>query len=344
MPRRPLTRLLALLLAGLLLATACGSDDAEPVATEPAAEPAADEAAEDEAMDDESMDDEEAMDDEAMADDAMADAFPVTVTTGSGAATIDAQPQRIVSLSPTHTEMLFAVGAGDQVIAVDDFSNYPPEAPMTDLSGFTPNVEAIGGFEPDLVVVSFPVEGIEALGVPVLVMDAATSIDDVYTQIEQVGAATGHVGTAAEVVLGMQTEIAEIIAEAPQADLTYFHELGTELYTATSATFIGNVYSLFGLTNIADPSDADGSSFGFPQLSEEIIVEADPDLIFLADTIGYGQTAALVGERPGWENLSAVQNGGVIELNDDIASRWGPRIVELIRTVGDAIAATAPVG
>lgn len=329
-----LARLMRLVVASLALtlfataAAACGSSD---VVTDVAADTSDAETDTNTASDgDEAADDAEAMGD---------DAYPVSIATASGDVTIDAMPARIVSLSPTATEMLFAVGAGAQVVAVDDYSNYPSDAPMTDLSGFAPNVEAISGFEPDLLVTQGPIEGIEVLDVPVLVQSAAASLDDVYAQIEQIGAATGHVGEAAEVVGNMQAEIEEIIASVPPSDepLTYFHELGTELYTATSSTFIGSVYSMLGLENIADPADADGASFGYPQLSEEFIVDADPDIIFLADTIGYGQDASTVAERPGWDSLAAVQAGNIVELNDDVASRWGPRIVEFIAAAADAI-------
>jgi iron complex transport system substrate-binding protein len=144
-------------------------------------------------------------------------------------------PQRIVSLSPTGTEMLFAIGAGDQVVAVDSFSYYPPEAPVTDLSGWEPNVEAIAGYEPDVVLSSGPIEGLDAIGTENLVLDAATNLDDIYAQIEQLGALTGHVGGAAELVLQMQTDIDAALAAAPNRDvaLTYYHELDDTLYSVT---------------------------------------------------------------------------------------------------------------
>lgn len=246
----------------------------------------------------------------------------------------------IVSLSPTATEMLFAVDAGDLVVAVDEFSNFPPEAPISDLSGFTPNVEAIATFAPDVVFSQSPIEGLEAIGINNVVLPTATSFDDVYSQIEQIGAATGRVGEAAELVLQMQTDIGEIVAGLPEreAPLTYYHEISTTFFTATSQTFIGEVYSLLGLQNIADSVDADGQAGGFPQLSEEFIIGADPDIIFLADTIFEGQTAETVAARPGWGRFTAVQNGTVIETNDDIASRWGPRIVEFLQVAADAVA------
>ncbi|MEM7287184.1 MAG: ABC transporter substrate-binding protein [Actinomycetota bacterium] len=359
---KSLKTLLALLLALALVAAACGGDDDDAVATgepdasasepadepmeEPADEPmeedmeeAAEEPMEEEMEEPAEEPMEEEMEEEPMDD--MDAAFPVTVAHGTGEITFETQPQRIVSLSPTATEMLFAVGAGDLVIAVDDQSNHPPEAPMTDLSGFTPNVEAIIGFEPDLVVSSGLPEDIEAglaeAGIPSMSLFFGAVIEDTYTQIEQVGAATGHLGDAAELVAQIQADMAAIAADLPDlGEVTYYHELTGDLFSATSSTFIGQIYSMLGLVNVADEADVDG--FGFPQLSAEYILEQDPDLIFLADTKCCGESAETVAARPGWDQLSAVQNGNVIELDDDIASRWGPRIVDFLQVIADATA------
>ncbi|MEZ5217011.1 MAG: ABC transporter substrate-binding protein [Ilumatobacteraceae bacterium] len=253
-------------------------------------------------------------------------------------------PTSIVSLSPTATEMLFAIGAGDQVVAADSYSTFPAEAPTTELSAYEPNLEAIAGFDPDLVVLAAGgdiEDQLAEVGIDTLVLDAAVTIDDTYAQIEQLGALTGHDADAAQVVADMQHDIDEIVASVPATaePLTYYHELDDTFYSVTSQTFIGNLYGLLGLENIADPVD-DGSAFGYPQLSAEYIIDADPDLIFLADTKCCGQTAASVGDRPGWDTLTAVARGGVVELDDDVASRWGPRVVDLLRTVASAVAAT----
>lgn len=252
----------------------------------------------------------------------------------------DASDMTIVSLSPTATEMLFAVGAGDLVVAVDAFSYYPAEAPVTDLSGYEPNVEAIAGFDPTLVVSEAPIEGLDAIGIENLVLPAAITIDDVYVQIEQIGSLTGHIGDAAQLVGEMQTDIAAVLGTLPQREtpLSYYHELDNTLYSVTSNTFIGEVYKMLGLENIADAADPDGEFFGYPQLNEEFLVTADPDLIFLADTLCCEQTAETAAARPGWDQLQAVQNGNIVELNDDVVSRWGPRIVEFIQTAGAAVA------
>jgi iron complex transport system substrate-binding protein len=242
--------------------------------------------------------------------------------------------------------MLAAIGALEQVVAVDDQSNYPPDAPLTDLSGFTPNIEAIASYEPDLVVVSNDIDGmvgaLESLDIPVLLLPAALTLDDVYAEIEQLGDATGHAAEAAQLTADMRATIAELVDgyQPPAEPLTYYHELDPGLVSVTSATFIGSIYSLFGMQNIADPADPDG--FGYPQLSAEYIISADPDFIFLADTKFAGQNPTTVAERPGWAELTAVIEGRVIELDDDIASRWGPRVVDFVRAVADAVA-LAPV-
>lgn len=252
-------------------------------------------------------------------------------------------PQAIISLSPTHTEMLFAIGAGDQVIAVDDQSNYPAEALAKphDLSGFEPNVEAIAALHPDLVVIADDTKDLTGqlgkLGIAVWVGPAPTSFDDVYAQIEQLGAATGHIADAAEVVSTMQTDIQAAIDSAPKlADPpSFYHELDNTLYSVTSNTFIGHVYEQFGMKNLADGVEAGND---YPQLNAEYLVTANPDLIFLADGKCCGESADTVAARPGWDSIDAVKNGNVVVIDDDIASRWGPRLVELVQAVSDALA------
>jgi len=272
---------------------------------------------------------------------------PTTPATEAEAEAEDV-PQRIVSLSPTHTEILFAIGAGDQVIAVDSLSNYPEEASavLTDLSAFEPNVEAISGYEPDLVVLPNEgpiVEQLAKIGIETWIGPAPATLGDAYAQIEQLGAMTGHVGESAEVVSNMETDIAALTSDLPEPPrpLTYYHELGDTFYSVTSNTFIGSVYSMFGLRNIAD--QVEGDSGGYPQLNAEFIVSESPDMIFLADTVCCGETAETVSARDGWDAIAAVQNGQVIEMNDDIASRWGPRIVDYVRQVRTAFEDAAAV-
>jgi iron complex transport system substrate-binding protein len=265
--------------------------------------------------------------------------FPVTV----GDLTLEVRPERIVSLSPTATEMLFAVGAGDQVIAVDNYSNFPAEAAeLEKVDSFEPNVEAIAGLEPDLVIATYDpgnlVEQLNTLDIPVFFAGAVADLEGAYEQLEQIGALTGNLAAAQDLAAQMRTDIDAIVAsvDPAAAELSYYYELDPTLYSVTSNTFVGGVMSLFGLTNIADGVQ-EGNDY--PQLSAEVIVEKNPDIIMLADTLCCEQTAATVAARDGWADLAAVKNGNVVELNDDIASRWGPRLVDLVRTVADAVTA-----
>ena len=264
--------------------------------------------------------------------------FPVTV----GDLTLEAEPQRVVSMSATATEMLFAVGAGDKVIAVDNFSNYPADVEaLPKVDAYQPSVEAISALEPDLVIISYDpgnlVEQLNALSIPVFAAYAVANLDGAYEQMQQLGALTGRADEAAAAVDAMRGEIESIVAAVAKQDppLTYFYELDPTLYSVTTNTFIGSVMAQFGLVSIADGVE-EGNDY--PQLSAEVIVERDPDIIFLADVKCCAQSAATVATREGWGSLGAVKNGNIVELDDDVASRWGPRLVELLAQVAAAIA------
>ncbi len=266
---------------------------------------------------------------------------PASSTGGTGP---DGPPRAIVSLSPTATEMLYAIGAGEQVVAVDDRSDHPAEAPRTDLSGYTPNVEAVLGYDPELVIANADTgdlaAGLRRAGVETLILPAARTLDDTYTQIEQLGAATGHIGDAAELVADMRTDIDEIVATVPARDtpLRYYHELDDTYYTVTDDTYLGEIYAMLGLRSVATGGG------GYPQLSPEYILEQNPDVIFLADGQCCGVTAETVAQRAGWGELAAVRDGHVHVLDEDIASRWGPRVVDLVREIATIAAADAPAG
>jgi iron complex transport system substrate-binding protein len=269
-------------------------------------------------------------------------AFPVTVVASNGKVTVSKRPVRIVSLSPTATESLFAIGAGSQVIAVDDQSDFPKIAPKTSLSGFTPNVEAIAGYRPDLVVIAYDPKGLsgalQRLGITVLHQDGAKSFKGAYQQIRQLGMVTGRDAGAAKLVSGMKAKIAAIVKKARtgRAGLTVYHELTPDLYSVTSKTFVGQVYTALGLRNIADAADSVGT--GYPQLSAEYVVSTSPDVIVLADTVCCGEKASSVAARPGWDRVSAVRTGSIVRVDDSIASRWGPRLVNFFRAMSSALA------
>jgi iron complex transport system substrate-binding protein len=272
-------------------------------------------------------------------------AFPVTVTAANGPVTIKARPARIISLSPTGTEDLYGVGAGPQVVAVDSDSDYPAGAPVTKLSGLTPNVEAIAKYHPALVVAPQDtgglVSGLAKLKIPVLIEPAAATLAAAYAQITQLGRATGHAAQAAQLVTSMKSQIAATVQQAGSShpDLTYYWELSANpYYSAASSTFIGQIVALFGLRNIADAADK-ASDGGYPELSEEYIVKAQPAIIFLADNqpLDGGQTVAIVSHRAGWSVIPAVRDHEVIGLNDDVASRWGPRLPQLVTEIAQAV-------
>lgn len=271
--------------------------------------------------------------------------FPVTLTTVNGKVTLAKRPTRIVSLSPTATESLFALGADAQVVAVDDQSDYPARAPKTKLSGFTPNAEAVAEYRPDLVIVQFDANGIvgalQKLRIPVLVQPSARSLAGTYNQIVQLGRATGREPKARKLVRHMRLQIEKLVASAPRAarGASVYHELSPDYYSAASSTFIGRVYALFGLRNIADPADTAGSG-GYPKLSGEYIIGANPDLIVLADTRCCGQTIAGVAARPGWDRLTAVRRRAIAIIDDSVASRWGPGVVQFVQAVSRALVAT----
>ena len=299
------------LLAGTLLFAACGADpdNTKPATTEPA----------------------------------VAETTAASETTAAEEA--DAKKmagERIVSLSATATEMLYAIGAQDQLVAVDNFSNYPQEAAdfATKIDAFEPSVEAISELDPTVVLLTYDPGDLQAqlekLDIKVWIGAAAATLDDTYKQITELGDLTGKAAEAAALIESMESEIESTITgmELPDAPVSYYYELDNTFYSVTSNTFVGQLMSRFMLQNIADTAEAGND---YPQLSAESIISSNPQMIFLADTKCCEQTAETVAARAGWDAIDAVANGNVVELDDDIASRWGPRVVDLVKTVAAAV-------
>jgi iron complex transport system substrate-binding protein len=269
--------------------------------------------------------------------------YPLIISSGGYSTTIAKKPTRIISLSPSATESLFEIGAGKQVLAVDSLSNFPKSAPITELSAFEPNVEAIAALKPDLVVLSVDAmksmvvkEALEKLKIPVLMEKAPENLAQAYKGIEVLGAATDRTSEAKKVTFKMAALIKSILNRAKKSvKITFFHELDNTLYSVTSDTFIGKVYKDFGLINIADKA-AGADSYGYPQLSAEYVLKTDPDVIFLADA-EYGESPATVRARAGWSGITAVTKKNVFALPNDIPSRWGPRLVDFYRTVAASL-------
>ncbi len=282
---------------------------------------------------------------------ALAAAF-VLAACGSSSATTDttvpALAHRIVSLSPTATEMLYAIGAGDQVVAVDSYSTFPAEtaSKVTKMSAYEPSAEVILGYIPDVVLISNDTNKISEqliAGNPKIQVwtgSPASTLDDVYKQITELGALTGHNKDAKTLIESMKSRIAKATENisAPMSPKSYFYELDNTLYSLTSNTFVGALLKPFGFTNIAEGVEAGND---YPQLNAEVIAKANPSIIFLADTKCCATNAAEVSKRPGWAGIDAVKNGQIVELDDDIASRWGPRVVDLLEQIAAGIMAAS---
>ena len=270
--------------------------------------------------------------------------YPLTVKFGGYTTKIAKKPTKIISLSPSATEIFFAIGAKSQILAVDNLSNYPAGTPTSEISAFEPNVEAILAKKPDLVLLSIDStkapqirNALVKLGIPVLMEKAPATLNDVYAENTLLGKVTDRADGAAKLNASMSKSIKDVLAKAKKSSkIRIFHELDDTYYSVTSNTFIGKVYKDFGAVNIADAaSDADSS--GYPQLSAEYLLKSDPQVIFLADA-QYGTTAESVSKRAGWSQISAVKNQKIVELPADIPSRWGPRLVDFYKLIGAALA------
>lgn len=241
-------------------------------------------------------------------------------------------PARVLSLSASATQMLYGIGAGHQVVGVDKYSTYPPGTPLTKFTGYETNAEDYLYLRPDLVIFPFKtdlVEQLDDLGIPSLVLPPPSNFAGAYAQISQLGTVTGHEAGARALNASLRAYLSASEREAGTAGrgATYYIELDpVYYYTATSKTFIGAEFSLFGMKDIADPA---GHGSGYPAISAEYILKANPDYVFLADTVCCHQTAATFAKRPGFSSLKAVKLHHVIGVNDSVASQWGPHTIEV---------------
>jgi iron complex transport system substrate-binding protein len=266
--------------------------------------------------------------------------YPMTIVDGAGrSVTIEAIPETIASLAPSNTEILYALGLGDLVVGVTEYCNYPPEAAeKPKIGGYSDvNIEVVTEVEPDLILaanihITEVVPALEQLDLTVVVIDPA-DIPGVLDGITLVGEITDREEEAAMVVADMQTRIDAVSAavEGREKSRTFW-EISNDLWTAGPSSFINDLITRAGGDNIA--ADADSP---WAQLSNEAIIEADPEVIFLADH-PYGETKETLAERPGWDEISAIVNGRVIEVaNTDIFSRPGPRVVDALEEAARAL-------
>lgn len=263
--------------------------------------------------------------------------FPVTITDDAGrTVTVEAAPERIVSLAPANTEILFALGLGDKVVGVTSYDDYPTEvADIAKVGDFTgPNIEAVAAADPDLVVATTGVQSdaitrLEELGATVIAVDPQ-SIAGVYENITEVGQVTGAVAAAEELVAEMKEQAEEVSAAIADAEkVTAFIEIGQDpLFTAGTGTLINELLEAAGGENVV--SDA-----GYVPYSVEQLVEADP-AVYMA-TKGTMSDPDALDSRAGYAELSAIKNDRVIILDDNLVTRPGPRVVEGLRQIAEGL-------
>lgn len=263
--------------------------------------------------------------------------FPVTITDDSGTeVTIEERPERIVSTAPANTEILFALGAGDRVVGVTTFCNYPPEATEIEKIGdFQANTEKVLARDPSLVVGYAGNEDalapVSEAGIPVMMMDPP-SVEGVYTDIEAIGAAVGEPAAAEELIISMQTEIegiANTAAETGQSP-TVFYALDKTLWTSGPGSFVNELLTLADAQNIA----ADGPSPYFQYTPEEL-VEENPEVVILPQST-YQSVEEFTGDSR-FAEIQAVKDGNVHIVDDITVTRPGPRLPEGIRTLAKTV-------
>jgi iron complex transport system substrate-binding protein len=264
-----------------------------------------------------------------------ADAAFLTVIDDAGrSVTLDRPPKRIMSLTPSNTEILFALGAEDRIVAVDRWSDFPTAAKAKPrVTPFNPSLEQIVSFGPDLILSTYggaePLLPLERYGIKVIIF-APRTLDDLYRNILVIGRIVDTEVRAEDLVNAMRQRVAAVVAkvgDAPRPKV--FIELdGSDPgrpFTAGPGSFIDVLIRLAGGINVAA-----GSQTAWPQFSLEELIRADPDLIILRDALTSlnPQTPDLVARRPGWKRIRAVRLGAIAPINSDTISRPGPRIVE----------------
>jgi iron complex transport system substrate-binding protein len=265
--------------------------------------------------------------------------FPLTITDDAGRqVTIDRSPTRIVSIAPSNTEMLFALGLEERIVGVDSYSTYPPQAGQKPQVGtyLEPDLERVVAAEPDLILATETHVGtvlpeLDALGLPTVVIEP-TDLDQVFSGMLLVGTIADVSPRAQQVVCEFQARVdavADAVAGAPRPRV--FFELSPDLYTAGPGSYVDDLISRAGGDNVAV-----GAAELWPQLSAEAVVSADPEVILLADHEA-GITAEQVAARPGWQQMSAVQQGRIVSLDADLVARPGPRVVDGLEAIAAAL-------
>nr|WP_245301568.1 ABC transporter substrate-binding protein [Virgibacillus natechei] len=274
-------------------------------------------------------------------------AFPLTVTDAlDNEMTIDEEPERIVSVIPSNTEIAFALGLGDEIVGVSDHDNYPEEVEEKEaIGGLEMNVEVILSLDPDLVLAhgsssEASQEGLQQIrdsDIDVFVVNDAQDIEGTYEAIEQIGQVTGTPDEAEEIVSDMEDGFASLSETAEEIDETdrksVFFEVSPEpdLFTAGQNTFFDSLLQVIGADNAAEELD------GWVPIDPESIVELDPDVIITTYGHYSDDPVEQVVSRDGWDSMDAVENEDVYDIHSDIVSRPGPRLVEGAREIAEVV-------
>ena len=237
---------------------------------------------------------------------------------------------KIVSLSTTHTEIIQSLGAENTLVGVDAFSEV--DFPVEVIDAYTVTAEELVPLNPDVVIIAFDfngiVEGLKAQEINYVLLPPARNLDDVYAQITNIGEMVNKKSEASSTIRDMKLEINRIINNSNYQDITVYHEIGYSygIYSVNSESLIGEIYNLLGVTNIAD-SEEDPYGSGYPALSQEMVIESDPDFIVVGHSDYLNKDLSI---RDGWGDLSAVQNSRVFFLDDTLASNWGTTTLQLV--------------
>ena len=237
---------------------------------------------------------------------------------------------KIISLSTTHTEIIQSLGAENTLVGVDAFSEV--DFPVEVIDAYTVTAEELVPLNPDVVIIAFDfngiVEGLKAQEINYVLLPPARNLDDVYAQITNIGEMVNKKSEASSTIRDMKLEINRIINNSNYQDITVYHEIGYSygIYSVNSESLIGEIYNLLGVTNIAD-SEEDPYGSGYPALSQEMVIESDPDFIVVGHSDYLNKDLSI---RDGWGDLSAVQNSRVFFLDDTLASNWGTTTLQLV--------------
>ena len=240
---------------------------------------------------------------------------------------------KIISLSTTHTEIIQSLGAENTLVGVDAFSEV--DFPVEVIDAYTVTAEELVPLNPDVVIIAFDfngiVEGLEAQEINYVLLPPARNLDDVYAQITNIGEIVNKKSEASSTIRDMKLEINRIINKYNYQDITVYHEIGYTygIYSVNSESLVGEIYNLLGVTNIAN-SEEDPYGSGYPALSEEMVIESNPDFIVVGHSDYLNKDLSI---RGGWSDISAVQNSRVFFVDDTLASNWGTTTLQLVEVL-----------